>query len=46
MSTRPRTKEGKKRSAMRGFKGAKRKELRAVSRALKELRQKMSLFFA
>ena len=34
-STGPRTSEGKRRSAMRGYKGAERPLLRALSRALK-----------
>ena len=36
-STGPRTPEGKRRSAMRGYKGAVRPTLRAIGQALQEL---------
>lgn len=35
-STGPKTPEGKRASAMRGYKGAVRQELRALARALRE----------
>lgn len=35
-STGPKTEEGKRRSAMRGFKGGQREQLREVARLLRE----------